>query len=281
MSEACEPGWLTVHRGSAPLLLSMPHTGTEIPPVIEQRLHSPWLSRKDTDWWVERLYATAASLGASVVRTALSRTVIDANRDPSGASLYPGQATTDLCPTSTFDGEALYLPGMAPAEEDIAARRAAYFQPYHAALDAELARVRALHGRVVLYDCHSIRSRIPRLFDGELPHFNIGTFNGASCDASLAQAVMSACAQSGLSHVLNGRFKGGYTTRHYGRPGEGIHALQMELACRGYMDEPAQVGTHNWPPAWSEARAASMRGTLERVLHACVSFADGRESQKR
>lgn len=281
MGEACEPGWLTVHSGSAPLLLTMPHTGAQIPPAIEERLTSPWLGRKDTDWWVERLYASAASLGASIVRTELSRTVIDANRDPSGASLYPGQATTELCPTTTFDGEALYSPGATPHAEDIAARRAAYFDPYHAALRAELARLRALHPVVVLYDCHSIRSQIPRLFEGVLPHFNIGTFNGASCDVALSQAVANACARSELTRVLNGRFKGGYTTRHYGRPREGIHVLQMELACRGYMDEPAEVTMGNWPPPWDQTRAAPMCRVLGAVLRACLAFATGKEAQKR
>lgn len=281
MSEAREPGWLTIHRGSAPLLLAMPHTGTGIPPVIEQRLNSPWLGRKDTDWWVERLYASAASLGASIVRTALSRTVIDANRDPSGVSLYPGQATTELCPTSTFDGEALYSPGATPHEEDIAARRTAYFEPYHAALRAELARLRARHPLVVLYDCHSIRSQIPRLFEGVLPHFNIGTFNGASCDIALSQAVADVCARSELTCVLNGRFKGGYTTRHYGRPKLGVHALQMELACRGYLDEPAEVNPVTWPPPWDETRAAPVCGVLAHVLRACLAFATGQQAQKR
>lgn len=264
--------WLEVGRGDAPLVVSFPHTGTDIPEEIEARLVSPWLARKDADWWIDRLYGFARSLGATTVRTAISRTVIDVNRDPSGASLYPGQATTELCPTTTFDGEPLYREGAAPDAVEIARRRETYFAPYHAALAAELERLRASHGRVVLYEAHSIRSRIPRLFDGELPNFNIGTNSGASCDPALTSVVEAACDASGFSRVTNGRFKGGWTTRHYGRPETGVHAVQMELACRGYMDE-TPVEPELWPSPYDPARAAAMRGALAKVLNACLDFA--------
>src|ERR1700751_3411645 len=161
MIAAAQVPWLNLRQGSAPLLLCMPHTGTTIPPEIEARLMSPWLARKDTDWQIERLYAFAADLGASLVRTTISRTVIDCNRDPTGASLYPGQATTELCPTTTFDGEMLYRAGATPQAPEIVARRSEYFDPYHRTIEQEIARLRALHPVVVLYDCHSIRSRIP------------------------------------------------------------------------------------------------------------------------
>ena len=210
-------GWLQVRRGSTPLIVSFPHTGTDIPPDIEDQLVSPWLSRRDADWWIDRLYDFAADLGATTVRTTMSRTVIDVNRDPSGASLYPGQATTELCPTIDFDGEPLYR-GATPDAAEIARRRTLWFDPYHEALAAEIARLRDQHGRVLLYDAHSIRSHIPRLFDGELPNFNIGTNDGATCDPALTNTVAALCAHSGLSHVVNGRFKGGWTTRHHGRP---------------------------------------------------------------
>ncbi|SEP62442.1 formiminoglutamase [Faunimonas pinastri] len=274
MSETAHPSWLTVTRGVAPLLISLPHTGTEIPDEIVPALVSPTLARKDADWWIDRLYAFAAGIGATVVHTAISRTAIDVNRDPSGASLYPGQATTGLCPTETFDGEPLYRPGEEPDEKEVGRRRQAYFVPYHAALAAELKRLRAIHPRVVLYDCHSIRSVIPRLFDGELPNFNIGTNSGASCHSALTQAVEDLCAGSGFSHILNGRFKGGWITRHYGSPEAGIHAIQMELACRGYMPEkPGPVSEDAWPTAYDEAYAAPMRDVLTRILHACLHFA--------
>ncbi len=269
-----DPSWLDVRQGDAPLIVAFPHTGTEIPADIAPGLASPWLACRDADWWVDRLYAFAADLGATTVRTAISRTVIDVNRDPSGASLYPGQATTELCPTTTFDGEPLYRPGETPGAGEIAARRSAYFDPYHDALTRQIERLRARHGRVVLYDAHSIRSRIPRLFEGELPQFNIGTNSGAACDALLSAAVAAICAASGLPHVTDGRFKGGWTTRHYGAPGRGVHAIQMELACRGYMDEPAAPPTPAaWPTAYDPARAAPMRGVLTDVLKACVAFA--------
>jgi N-formylglutamate deformylase len=268
------PPWLTVRRGQAPLIISFPHTGTHIPPAIEARLVSARLATRDTDWWIDQLYDFAVDLDATLVRTAVSRTVIDVNRDPSGRSLYPGMATTGLCPTTTFDGEPLYQAAKAPGELEIAGRRRAFFDPYHKALSREIARLRALHGMVVLYDAHSIRSVIPRLFEGVLPNFNIGANDGASCDARLALAVEAACGRTDLSVVSNGRFKGGYTTRHYGRPAAGVHAIQMELACRGYMDEPPSPSPAGlWPPPYDAERATPMRAALTDVLRACLAFA--------
>ena len=274
MIPAERPPWLVVDRGDAPLIVSMPHTGTEVPPEVEGDLVSPWLGRKDADWWVDRLYAFVGELGATTVRTRVSRTVIDVNRDPTGVSLYPGQVTTELCPSTTFDGEPLYASGEAPTEAAIAARRASYFDPYHDALRAEIERLRAAHGRVVLYDAHSIRSTAPRLFDGVQPNFNIGTNGGASCDRRLTAAVEAACRRSGFSQVTNGRFKGGYITRRYGAPGEGVHAIQMELACRGYMeDSPALITPSAWPTPYDPERAAPMRTVLADILADCLDFA--------
>ena len=266
--------WLQIERGSAPLIVSLPHTGTDIPAEIEQRLVSPWLGRKDADWWVDRLYGFAGDLGATVIRTAVSRTAIDVNRDPGGVSLYPGQITTELCPTTTFDGEPLYQDGQAPDEGEILYRRRTWFEPYHAALSAEIARLRGEHATVVLYEAHSVRSLVPRLFDGALPHFNLGTNSGASCDPALAAAIETVCDASAFSRVTNGRFKGGYTTRHYGQPQTGVHAVQMELACRGYMEDPDRPPTPlDWPTPYDDGRAAPMRAALVQVLHACLSFA--------
>lgn len=270
--------WLTVTRRDAPLVVSLPHTGTTIPPEYASRLRSPWLARKDADWWIDRLYGFAADLGATVIHTAISRTVIDVNRDPGGVSLYPGQATTGLCPTETFDGEPLYPLGEAPTAAEIADRRQRYFEPYHEAIDWELARLRARHPRVVIYDCHSIRSRIPRLFDGELPQFNVGTNGGKTCDAALTRAVERACDATGLTRVTDGRFRGGYITRHYGRPSAGIHAIQMELACRGYMDEPAVPDDASWPSPYLDQRASGMRTALVAVLEQCLAWAAGRRA---
>ena len=265
--------FIRIARGSAALIVSMPHTGTELPSDVEPKLVSPWLARKDADWWIERLYDFAAARGATTLRTTMSRTVIDVNRDPSGASLYPGQATTALCPTETFDGEALYHAGLEPDDTEIARRRRVYFEPYHAALSEEIARLREVHPRVVLYDCHSIRSIVPRLFDGELPHMNIGTNSGSSCDPQLQYAIETACAASPFTWIANGRFKGGWITRHYGRPADGVHAVQMELACRGYMEEPAGPDEENWPSDYAVEKALPMRTVLEEILASCVEFA--------
>ena len=253
----------SLRRGNAPLVLSIPHAGTEIPAEFSGIFVSDWLARKDADWWLKELYSFAEALDATIIAANISRSVIDLNRDPSGVSLYPGQATTGLCPTETFDGEPLYK-AATPDAAEIARRREAYFMPYHNALRAEIERIHALHGNVVLYDCHSIRSHIPRLFEGELPQFNIGTNDGKSCGSGLQNAVREICAQSGFSYVVNGRFKGGWITRHYGEPARDIHAIQMELGCRGYMDEPFSITEDNWPTPFKNP--APIQPILENIL---------------
>jgi len=264
--------FLEIQRGDVPLIVSFPHAGTEIPPELERHFVSPWLARKDTDWWVDRLYGFARDLGATTVRTRISRSVIDCNRDPSGLSLYPGRPTTGLCPTTTFEGEPLYRDGV-PDEAEIARRRTTFFDPYHAALSAELDRLHHRGGAVVLYDAHSIRSRVERLFDGELPQFNIGTNGGTSCASALAERVTAICLESGESLVVDGRFRGGWTARHYGRPDRGIHAIQMELAQRGYMTEPDAPTAQNWPSPIKPYPAIS--ASLRAILEACIAFAKG------
>jgi N-formylglutamate deformylase len=270
--------WLSVTRGEQPLVVSLPHTGVTIPPEIAPRLASKWLARKDTDWWLESLYDFAGDLGATVIRTDISRTVIDVNRDPSGASLYPGQTTTGLCPETTFDGEPLYLEGLTLTADEISDRTLLYFDPYHRALTSEIARLRTRHQAVVLYDCHSIRSQIPRLFDGMLPNFNIGTNDGTSCDGALTAAVEAVCDKEPFTRVTNGRFKGGFITRSYGRPDQSVHAIQMELACRGYLEEPiGPVSESIWPIPYDPPRAGPMRAVLLDVLKACLRFVTARD----
>jgi N-formylglutamate deformylase len=271
--------WLAVHHGNAPLVVSFPHTGIEIPDKIESQLVSPWLARKDTDYWVDVLYDFAREVGATTIRTSLSRTVIDVNRDPSGASLYPGQTTTGLCPLETFDGEPLYKSGSEPGPAEVLRRRAEYYDPYHAALAFELERKRAAFGCVVLYDAHAIRSRVSRLFDGVLPQFNIGTNNGASCNPALTMAIEKICDESGFSRVTNGRFRGGWITRRCGNPAVNIHAVQMELAMSGYLNEPdGTLNRNNWPQPLDDTLAARLRVALRDVLGACIAFADARRS---
>jgi len=273
--------WVRVTRGDAPLIVSIPHSGDQLPPEMERQVVSPWLARKDTDWHVEKLYDFAPELGATVIRTSLSRTVIDVNRDPTGKPLYPGQQTTDLCPTTTFDGEPLYRSGQEPKRPEISRRRTAYFEPYHRALAEEIARLRGQHGKVVLYDAHSIRSTIPQLFQGQLPDFNIGTNDGQSCAPALTAAVEMICDPTGYLRVTDGRFKGGWITRHYGNPAEGVHAIQMELSCRCYLREPdeehwsarPQYERDNWPPPYDPQRAAPIRQALVAILQSCISFA--------
>lgn len=270
--------WLEITRSDAPLLVSIPHTGTDLADIAPQ-LKSKWLALRDTDWWIDQLYDFAIGLSATVVRTNISRTVIDVNRDPSGVSLYPGQATTTLCPTTTFDMNALYLDGQEPDEAEVARRKALYFDPYDKALHDEVVRLRKRYKKIVLYDCHSIRSVIPRLFEGELPVFNLGTNDGKSASLDLQNSVTEIMAASGESHVVNGRFKGGWITRSFGQPERGVHALQMELACRSYMCEPiGEVNEANWPVPYDADFAAPMRCRLEDILQTAITFARSTES---
>jgi|SRR6478735_7911893 len=255
----------TLHTGTAPLLVSLPHDGSEIPPDIAARLVPAARRAPDTDWHVSRLYAFARELGASVLVPRHSRYVIDLNRPSDDVSLYPGQNTTGLCPTVQFNGEPVYLPGQEPDAAEIAQRLQTYWKPYHDALQQELARLRAVHGRAVLWDGHSIRSVVPFLFEGRLPDFNVGTAGGASCSPALQarlQAVLAA--QNDYSHVVNGRFKGGHITRHYGRPAEGVQAVQLELAQLNYMDEDS----FTYLPQRAEPTAALIRRLLEAALEA-------------
>jgi N-formylglutamate deformylase len=270
--------WLAVHHGNVPLIVSFPHSGTEIPPDIESHIISPWLARKDADHWIDVLYAFAHERGATTIRTALSRTVIDVNRDPAGVSLYSGKNTTALCPIDTFDGEPLYRPGHEPDAAEIERRRVAFFDPYHAALREQIARLRSRYGRVVLFDAHSIRSRVPRFFDGLLPQFNLGTHGGASCGVALQSEIERICDSTGFTWVSNGRFRGGWITRHYGAPADGVHAVQMELAMRGYLYEPAVLTADNWPAPLDEDLAAKLRRPLGAILDACIAFQAGRTS---
>lgn len=258
-----------ISRGSSPVILAFPHTGTNVPADIWDRLNDNGRLLADTDWHIHQLYAGLLP-NATTVRATFHRYVIDANRDPSGASLYPGQNTTGLVPTSDFDGNPIWKDGEEPSEADIALRRDSFHRPYHAALEAEIARVRAEHGIAVLYDCHSIRSLIPFLFEGRLPDFNIGTDGGTTCDPAIEQVVVDiTAAADGYSSVLNGRFRGGWTTRHYGKPRTGIHAIQMELAQINHLATEAP------PFAYDAAKADRLRIHLKQLLERIETIALG------
>ncbi|HFQ16120.1 MAG TPA: N-formylglutamate deformylase [Rhodobacteraceae bacterium] len=248
-----------VIEGAGPVVLAMPHGGGHIPAAIEARLNETGRARADTDWHIDRLYDGLLP-GATIVRALFHRYVIDANRAPDDADLYPGQNGTGLCPLTDFDGRPIYGPGPTPDRRETDERRRDWHDPYHRALARQLERLRRRYGAVVLYDCHSIRSTLPYLFDGRLPDFNIGTDDGRSCAAPLQAAAAKICARAtGYTLAVNGRFRGGWTTRHYGRPEAGVHAIQMELAQAAYMDER---------PPWrfDEARAAALRVYLADIL---------------
>lgn len=231
-----EPPIFHLTRGQIPLLVSFPHSGTFIPPDIAARMTDIARILPDTDWHVPRLYAFLGAMGASRIEATHSRYVVDLNRPPDDRELYAGQKKTGLVPIDSFKGVPLYREGEAPGTDEIIDRRK-YWQPYHDALAQELSRLKAVHGSVILWDAHSIESVLPELFEGRLPDLNLGTFDGKSCDADIADAVFAAGTASSFSAVLNARFKGGYITRHYGNPGRGVHAIQLEMAQSIYMDE--------------------------------------------
>jgi N-formylglutamate deformylase len=252
--------------GSIPLLVSMPHVGTDIPDEIAAMLAPIALTRADTDWHLDRLYAFAEALGASTLAARWSRYVIDLNRSPEDTNLYPGLDTTGLCPVDTFGRERLYQPGRAPSESEVQRRLQRYWQPYHQQLRAELDRLLALHGRVLLWDAHSIASVVPRLFDGRLPDLNIGTASGTSCAPALEHALVAAARdQRDFTVAVNDRFKGGYITRQYGQPGRHIHALQLEMCQYLYMDEAA-------PFDYRPDRATQVLPVLRKCVGAALAW---------
>lgn len=254
----------TLEQGHAPLLVSLPHDGTYLPDGLLARMQARAHTVPDTDWHVSQLYDFARELGASILRPHHSRYVVDLNRPPDDVSLYPGQNTTGLCPVVQFSGEPIYLPRQEPSEAEISERLDTYWKPYHEALQTELLRLREAFGRVVLWDGHSIRGKWPYLFEGRLPDINLGTATGASCSAAL-QARLEAVLDTphGYSQVINGRFKGGYITRHYGQPERGIDAVQMELAQSTYMDE---TSTRYLPDRAARLQRMVLRPMLEAAL---------------
>jgi N-formylglutamate deformylase len=254
------------HGGDLPLLISVPHDGREIPHDIAVRMSEAGRAIPDTDWHVARLYDFAAAMGASTVVANYSRYVVDLNRPEDDAALYPGQVATGLCPLQTFSGVPIYRTGGVDDSEK-AQRIATYWRPYHEHIRSTLEALRAQHGYALLWDAHSIPSAVPRLFEGELPQLNLGSNATTSCSPAIEAAVGKVATASDFSTVINGRFKGGYITRHYGSPHTRIHALQREIAQRTYMDE-ATTG-------FDVMRAGALRDTLRAMLQAFLQAASG------
>ena len=258
---------VTLRRGRTPLLLSLPHAGQHIADEVRTSLVDRAIDVEDTDWHLDRLYDFARELGASVIVPRHSRYVIDLNRPPEDVPMYPGVNNTELCPTRFFTGDPLYRDGHAPDAAEITRRRERYWRPYHEALQGELERIRADHGHAVLFDCHSIKSQLPWLFEGRLPDLNLGTANGTSCAPALRDALAAVLASSqGHSHVVDGRFKGGHITRHYGRPSDNVHALQLEMCWSCYMANEAE------PRQWHESHGDAVRPLLRRLLETAAAW---------
>jgi N-formylglutamate deformylase len=256
----------TLHQGTTPLVISMPHVGTLIPEELQRCYQPRALLVEDTDWYLDRLYAFAAELGASLLVPRESRYVIDLNRPSDNTPMYTGSNNTELVPTRFFTGEPLYLEGREPDGVEIMRRVDDIWQPYHDALRSELQRLKAAHGHAVLFDAHSIKSELPWLFEGTLPHLNLGTVDSQSCAPSLRQALIATlAAQTRFTHVTDGRFKGGQITREYGQPAQGIHAVQLEMCWRTYMSEGP-------PPAWNDAQAAQARPLLQHLVQTMIDW---------
>ena len=258
------PDWLELREGDLPLIVSFPHTGTEVPDECASRFRTDVDYLKDTDWHIDKLYGPIVPAGATWIRTAISRSVIDANRPADGQSLYPGQATTDLCPMTDFDGVPLYTTANEPDRAEIGRRIELYHRPYHAAIQAQIARLRKIHGAVVLLDCHSIRPGVPRLFEGTLPAINLGTNGSSSCAPAGSDALISIVDESPFSWVINGRFRGGWITRNFGRPGGGVHAVQIEIAMNTYLSVDSDEGYGC--PDYNIGVACLLQDTLRKIL---------------
>jgi N-formylglutamate deformylase len=264
-----EPAIFTLHRGTTPLLVSVPHAGTEIPEGQHASLVPRALAAEDTDWHLERLYAFVKKLGASLIVPRFSRYVIDLNRPPDNKPMYANANNTELCPTRFFSGDSLYREGAAPSQAEVARRVDKYWRPYHAALVLELARLKEWHGHAVLFDAHSIRSELPWLFEGRLSDLNLGTVGGTSCAPELREALAAVLELQPLfTQVVDGRFKGGHITRHYGRPAQGIHAVQLEMCWSCYMREDPP-----WP--YDAERAARVQPVLKSLVGAMLDWRPG------
>jgi N-formylglutamate deformylase len=251
--------------GSIGMLISMPHNGQLIPDSIASNMTLTGHQVPDTDWYMDKLYDFAQDLGISIIKPKYSRYVIDLNRNIDGINLYPGANSTELCPTTAFDLSPLYLTGQEPDEAEVQRRIDGYWQPYHQALKNTLAEMKARYGKVVLLDAHSILSKVPRFFEGQLPDFNFGSANGESCSAELINKVAQ-LDLSPYSTVVNGRFKGGYITRGYGRPADNIHAVQLELSQHTYMDEPSDQ--------YNEEKAAKVKEKLQDFVQCLADFTE-------
>lgn len=261
------------NHGTVPLLISMPHVGTQIPDDIAAHMMPVAQEKADTDWHLPLLYNMAGELGASLIHAKYSRYVIDVNRPTDDVNLYPGQDTTGLCPVDTFAKQALYQAGKQPDENEVQRRVELYWQPYHQTLQDELTRLRALHGVVVLWDAHSIASQVPRFFEGRLPDLNFGTADQQSCDAGLQTALAATMSDvaTNYTHVFNGRFKGGHITRHYGQPSNNIHAVQLEMSQCVYMDETLPFG-------YRVDLAAQVQPLLKQLLQTSLAWADSKKA---
>jgi len=257
-----------LHQGRTPLLISIPHSGTLLPPGLWDRFTDEARPLPDTDWFVARLYAFARDLGATVLIAKAARLVTDLNRPGDDQPLYSGSQTrlmTGVLPMQCFSGATVYRNGEEPDADESAERLALYWQPYHDLLRESLQHIRQQHGYAIVLDAHSIRAEVPLLFDGVLPDLNLGSNAGSSADPSLLGIAIKTLQASGKSLVVDGRFKGGYITRHYGRPEQQIHALQLEIAQRAYMNES--------PPRWDDARAQILQTHLRNLLRNLIDWA--------
>jgi N-formylglutamate deformylase len=253
--------------GNSALVVSCPHPGTFVPDAILNRMSDAGRRLIDTDWHVDKLYDFLPEFDATFIRANVSRYVADLNRDPEGHALYPGRFETAMCPVVTFAGEAIYRRGEELSNAEIAERHVRYWQPYHAKLVEALAATKARHGFALLLDAHSILSRVPSLFEGSLPDLNLGTADGKSCVPAIERAAADALQrQSKFSFVANGRFKGGYITRHYGNPAKHVHALQLEISFCAYLNE------ENFT-TFDKSRAEPLRNHLRQFVGEIVKAA--------
>jgi N-formylglutamate deformylase len=253
-------------RGNSKVLVSMPHVGTQLPRSLIPRMTKEAMNLPDTDWYLEELYDFLDELDVTVIAANYSRYVVDLNRSANDISLYPGSDVTGLCPTDTFYRDLIYENETSLETTEINDRLNKFWYPYHNALASEISRIKAVHGDVIVWDAHSIRSEVPRFFDGELPQLNLGTADGTTCQPVLMEKIVDIIKSNGdYSWVMNGRFKGGFITRHYAQPSMGVSTMQLELAMRSYMDESSSS------PIFDNDKARGLRVILKAMMQSLLN----------
>lgn len=253
-----------------PILLSVPHCGTEFPQELKGQYKQHLINAPDdTDWFVNRLYDFAASMGITMIHSTFSRWVIDLNRDPESKPLYTdGRIITALCPSTTFAGESIYNDERKEVDQaEVKRRLGIYYAPYHDQLAKKIFELKNKFGKVLLWECHSIRKFVPTVHTEKFPDLILGSNDGKSAAPGIIETTLEHLGKSPFTLKHNHPFKGGYITRHFGNPSENAHALQLEMTKVNYMDDSEL----NYDGARAEAVRKVLMKVFSELIRKCLS----------